>query len=277
VESLEIGDRAIAAIIGCNFDLVIFQRVYGGKARTLIRALNAVGTITAFFIADLYETPAYRETDYVFTVSDELKRILVSRGLDEGRILVVPDAIETSPSLCKDYAAMPANGLIQIVWVGAAGHWSTLDGIRLLLANDVRFADYRLLTISNHPDADIRWDLATVWQEVLRSDIGIVPVDLHAAEARVKSNNRVTMFRALGIPVICSRIPAYENVIVHANTGFSADADEDWADHLLALRDPLLRQQVGLRGRHDLFRVYGIDTIGRGFLRSVRQIARRVP
>lgn len=267
IESLDIDELLIESIVRCRFDVVVFQRVHQGRASDLIRRLKAARTRTAFFMADLYETDAFRETDYVFAVSSQLKTALVDRGMDEGRIFVLPDAIETPYTQCKQYDRKVAGAPIRIVWTGANGHWSTLNNVRRLLHSDSRFADYRLTTISLHPETDVTWALATVWDELLRGDIGIVPVDLATAEARVKSNNRVTMFKALGMPVICSRLPVYEEAIIHGETGYFADTEEDWATYLLALCDPEARRRIGLNGRHEIFRKYGIDTIGSAFLR----------
>ena len=53
VKNLNIGDPWIAAIATCSFDVVIFQRVAGGKATELVRRLRTSGTTTVFYIADL--------------------------------------------------------------------------------------------------------------------------------------------------------------------------------------------------------------------------------
>lgn len=271
VETLEIDDHSMDALLRCEFDVVVFQRVHNGRALELIERLKASKTRTAFFVADLYETNAYRQTDYVLTVSDQLKAALIERGVSDSRIFVVPDAIETDLRLCKTYAHSSA--LTKIVWIGAAGHWHTLDHVRTLVEFDARFKDFRLVTISNHPNADLPWDLASVWGEILKCDIGIVPVDLGVAEATVKSNNRVTMFKALGLPVICSRIPAYEQAIVDGQTGFIANTPEDWVRMLLVLGDASERQRIGLAGRDSAFDQYGIERIGADFCSLLHEIS----
>lgn len=271
VESLRIYDFEINAILKCHFDIVVFQRVFHGRALELIRMLKRQGTKTVFFAADLYESEVLGEVDHVFTVSVSLKEMLVKRGLDERRLHVIHDAIETSQELCKTYTGK-FQSLIKLVWVGAAGHWNTLQEIRRILEQDERLNSFRLVTISNHPEADIAWSLDTVWAEILQCDVGVVPVDLGRPESIVKSNNRVTMFKALGMPVICSRLPSYEDAIVDGVTGFFADTQESWTNSLLKLLDPATRESVGLAGRDSIFETYGVDAVGSGFLRLLQDM-----
>lgn len=265
IETLDIDDFAMHSILKCKFDVVVLQRVHLGGALKLIKMLNEQGTKTAFFVADLYESEAYKHTNYIFTASNSLKMALLDRGILADRIHVIPDAIETAPNLCKAHSKSPQN-TIKLVWVGAAGHWGTLTGLRQLLQQDERLRDFRLVTISNHPEANVQWDLETVWTEILKCDVGVIPVNIEAPESAVKSNNRATMFKALGMPIICSRLPSYEEVIVTGQTGYFADTPEEWITSLLALVDPDNRQKIGLNGRHSALDKYGISRIGKDFL-----------
>lgn len=266
IEILDIDDFSAEAILKCDFDIVVLQRVHLDGATKLIKMLKEQNTVTVFFIADLFESEVYGHADYIFTVSDSLKQVLLDRGVEDRRVFVVPDAIETAPALCKTYSNSPQK-TIKLAWVGAAGHWQTLKTIRQILKQNDSLKDFRLVTISNHPEADIQWNLETVWTEILKCDIGVIPVNLDAPESIVKSNNRVTMFKALGMPVICSRLPSYEQAIVDGKTGYiPSDTPDDWAKSLLALIDSDSRRKVGLTGRQSVFDRYGIDRVGADFL-----------
>ena len=273
-ERLDIDDYDLDILSNVRFDIVIFQRVHAGRTLELIERLKSVNTTTIFFAADLYESAAYLTTDYVFTVSDALRDELVNRGVSFTRIHVVPDAIETDESLCKEYIQGEPSEL-KIAWVGAAGHWRTLDSIRSLLRSDSRLGRFQLLTISNHANADIQWSLNTVWDEILKCDIGIVPVDTDTPQALVKSNNRVTMFKALGLPVICSKLPAYEDVIADGETGFIANTPAEWGSALLALVDPAVRKRIGLAGRMTVFNRFGMRQVGLDFCDLLHSIKDR--
>lgn len=260
-EILNIGNFGIKAIAGCNLDFVVFQRVHNGDTIHLINTLNAHGTITIFIMADIYEATAINAVKIVITTSERLKEVLIERGHNPDKIYVIPDAIETDFDLCKDYS-INNNEKITLVWVGAEGHWQTLENLKNILSENTAFKNFNLKTISNHPDADIEWNLSSVWREIIACDIGVIPVDLTRIESSVKSNNRATMFKALGLPVICSPLPAYISLIRHGYNGFIANSTEDWLDALTALSQFSIRKKIGLTGRDEVFRKFGMNKVG---------------
>jgi glycosyltransferase involved in cell wall biosynthesis len=198
-------------------------------------------------MADLYPNDMLTEVDIVLTPSNCLREMLINSGIDGRRVFCLPDAVETAPSLRKKYVpeSLDKHGTTKIVWVGNEGHWPTLDPVRALLASHPSFKTFKLVTISNHPDADIAWQLDRVWDDIMSCDIGVVPVDATKPRSLVKSNNRATMYMALALPVVCTPISSYAEFILHGVNGFLATCESDWVEQLYALRDPALRQTIG--------------------------------
>jgi hypothetical protein len=198
-------------------------------------------------MADLYPNDMLIEVDFVLTPSTCLRETLINSGIDARRVFCLPDAVETVPCLRKKYfpRSSDMHATTKIVWVGNEGHWPTLDTIRALLDSHPSFKTYKLVTISNHPDADIAWQLDRVWDDIISCDIGVVPVDVTNPRSLVKSNNRATMYMALALPVVCTPISSYAEFIRHGVNGFLATSDSDWVELLYALRDPALRQRIG--------------------------------
>ena len=229
-ESLDIRRFETAALTRAKLDFVIFQRTYGPNAVDICRKLRRNGTTCGFFMADLYPNDMLIEVDFVLTPSTCLRETLINSGIDARRVFCLPDAVETVPCLRKKYfpRSSDMHATTKIVWVGNEGHWPTLDTIRALLDSHPSFKTYKLVTISNHPDADIAWQLDRVWDDIISCDIGVVPVDVTNPRSLVKSNNRATMYMALALPVVCTPISSYAEFIRHGVNGFLATSDSDW-------------------------------------------------
>lgn len=265
VENLKINTIEKRLLEKSRFDVVIFQRVYGKSAVQICRQLRKNGTICAFFMADLFQNEMLDEVDIILTPSEYLRDQIISRGIESTKVFYIPDAVETPIFLRKKYYRNEdySEKEIKVVWVGAEGHWHTLDPIRKLFRDHPKLSQYRLITISNHSKADIQWNLKRVWNDIISCDIGIVPVDLLKPESKVKSNNRVTMFMALAMPVVCSPLPSYIKLIEQGVNGFIASTIDDWALYLELLKDVSLRKKVGESGFEYAHREFNIEVISK--------------
>jgi glycosyltransferase involved in cell wall biosynthesis len=132
---------------------------------------------------------------------------------------------------------------------------------------------FELKTISNHPDATVPWSLETVQREVFTGDIAVIPTS-GTDRARAKSNNKLTMFMAWGMPVVTGELPAYSKVIVSGVNGIIADSVDDWSKALLALRNAKARAAMGIRARRDVLQRYSIDSIGNEWIDLLNRLRR---
>lgn len=246
-----------------KFKYVIFQRVFGEKAVKLCKELQNNGTICGFIMADIFDNDMLEIVDFIIVPSEYLKEYLINNGIDADKIFYLPDAIETAPNLKKKHISKDN---IKIVWVGNEGHWETLNFIRKILRENPQLKNYELTTISSHKEATKKWNLNTVWDEILEKDIGIIPMDVSDENHLAKSNNRATMFMALGIPVVCSPLPAYLNIIENGVNGYIAQNEKEWIEYLSKLQDPILRQKIGDNAHKYAFQNFNIDLITSKFL-----------
>jgi glycosyltransferase involved in cell wall biosynthesis len=159
---------------------------------------------------------------------------------------------------------------MQLVWMGSQDNWKTLDILNEALDKIDDFS-FTLKTISNHPDADVAWDVKTVEEEILTGDIAVIPA-FDNDWGKAKSNNRLTTFMALGMPVIASRIPSYNKIIKHGNNGFLADNVDSWVKHLLQLKDVEMRRKIGAQARKDVVSEYNIDVIGKRWIEVLNKV-----
>lgn len=102
----------------------------------------------------------------------------------------------------------------------------------------------QLITIHEHPNANIKWDRFTWLDNLKQADIIIVPANYKIQPA--KSANRLTQALALGKPVICSPLPAYLDVAKrHPGAFMIADSPEEWEEKLKILKEsPSYREQL---------------------------------
>lgn len=270
-EQLLLGRLAERILLDARPDIVVFQRVNKGTSATLAKKLSLQGTKTVFIMADLFDTNMPFVCDHTIVTSECLKAQLVNCGVREDTVSVIPDPIETDYLMVKSYSDEP-HERIKIVWVGAEGNWPSLNVVQKALLHQ-SLSDYELVTISNHPLATIRWDLETVWDRILDCDVAVIPVDMTIEGFLAKSNNRLTMFKALGLPVICSPLDCYNSIIRHAENGYLASSEEEWILCLQSLRDPSLRWRMGLADREKIFEIYGIENIGKRYLNLFSSIA----
>jgi len=229
--------------IGRRREVLIFQKVESSRAVRYARLARRVGTRIVFLQADARDSAMYRVAHRVVVSSSELARLLEPRT--PGKILVIEDAIDHP----RDVVAMPGDRRegLKVLWIGARANFDSLDRIRPVLERP-GFRDLRLVTVSDHPDADVVWSTEAARREIADADVAVIPT-LDTPIARAKSNNRLTMLMGAGLSVIASPIPAYRTVVESGRNGYLAESPEDWAVALTALRDPEARRAMGEAAR----------------------------
>jgi Glycosyl transferases group 1/Glycosyl transferase family 4 group len=267
-----------ARALEAQCDVVVFQKVRGPQAVALAVQLSTAGVRTVFVVCDVVDVEMVRATDAA-TVVTEYLRSLYPKELQH-RIHVVHDGIER-PQAHKSDWSQPAGGRLSAVLVTSASlsqlpvlqHPPAWLDVRIVgrYASGVRrwqqlrwtlaglAPGQRRRTLSFLLDRRIQcvpWTFDGAYEEMLRADIGIIPVETPApstADPRpawmVKSENRLTMKMSIGLPVVAVPVPAYQDVIEHGVTGYFASSPSDWLKCLSALRDPDHRAQMGRAAR----------------------------
>jgi len=132
---------------------------------------------------------------------------------------------------------------LNVYWYGYGGNSWLAEKLRYLIEDDLGMS---LITIHEHPNADIPWNLDTVYQELQKADIIIIPANYKRQPC--KSNNRVTQSMALGKPVICDPMPSYLPIIEQGVNGFITEtgSESEWEKYLKILQDDSdLRETMG--------------------------------
>ncbi len=239
-----------------HVDTVIFSRVFNWDELELMRAAKEMGKRVLLDICeDMFDlpfpafTPMLEEAEMVICCSHVLAE--KARAVNPN-VLVIEDAVEADFAL---NCAYESGRRLRVVWVGMGGNAHHAEKLRPMIEE----LGYELVTVHEHPDADIPWELDT-WQEILAGcDIAIAPIDQQLQPA--KSNNKLTTYMALGLPTVAAPLDAYLRVVRDGENGFIARDPEEWRSALSALADPELRARIGAAAKQTALG-YHLDAIG---------------
>jgi len=250
----------------CRKGIVVIQKLKGDRVNLFIRQLQEIGAIVIYAQCDYQENNLTAMLcDHIVCPSHYLSSIFRKKGK---AVSTIPDPVEQWIERSEISALNKKN--IKLVWVGNKDKWDTLNKIRNILKSRY-FSDFQLVTISDHKDADIEWDLLTIKEKIIDCDIGIIPTKDEIG-FKVKSTNRITLFFALGIPVIADSIPSYEELIRNKVNGYICNNEEEWRIALTDLRNPKRRKEIALRAYDDIIEKYHISKVADKWIRLFQNL-----
>ena len=300
----------LPALLAARFDAIVFQKVHGASVEALAHGLRAAGIKTVFALCDVVDVAMARATDMTVIVTDYLKS-LYPPSLQH-KIRVVHDGIE-KPDLCKrDWGSHRGSARVPLravlvtsavlhrlpvlptlppwLQVTIVGRYAATPLARLSAARwsfqrahgrTEKLAVLRFL--ANRRIRCLPWHPQRVYDAMCAADIGIIPIEAappHLAGTpapgwKVKSENRLTMKMAIGLPVIATPIPSYQPVVTQGVDAYlAADADA-WLTCLEALREPAARAAMGQAARAAALRRYSMQEQARLLAAALREVLGR--
>jgi hypothetical protein len=282
-----------ATLLAEGFQIVYFQKVHGDSAVALAQELRSHGIKTVFGVCDLVDEAMAHATDATITVTEHLKGLYPA--LLQPKISVVHDGIEQPGRHKTDWGthsgsrAQPLRAVLvtsvaldRLPVLGTPPSWLQVTIVGRYPAAEnkqQRFRETRwqfagqsswparldhLRFLANPRIKRQAWHEEHVYTAMQQADIGIIPIETCASQGamtgwQVKSENRLTLKMAMGLPVIATPIPAYEPVIEQGQNGFLAGRKTDWLRYLTALRDPALRRSIGQNARQSALAGYSME------------------
>jgi len=250
--------------------VAVFVKLRGAATELLMKDLMEAGAWVVYVDCDL--EPQHRigfAADVVVCPTTELAAHYRSEGAR--RVVVIPDGVDYWLPRENLAGRHPPRRELTVGWVGHSSNWPTLEMVRSVVG-EPEFADFRLLTVSDHPEADVKWRLDEMPGNLAKMNLGIIPTARDAA-ARVKSNNRLTLFMAAGVPVIAGRIPAYQAVIREGVNGFHADTAGELRDALQRLREAGARTAIARQAHADASALFSDEVVGAEWRRLFDELA----
>lgn len=284
-----------AQLLEQGFKIVYFQKVSGPSVERLAGRLCRVGIKTVFGVCDLVDEGMARATDITLVVTEYLKT-LYPRDLHH-KISVVHDGIEHPErrkmtwSRHRGSRVRPLRAVLvssseldhlpvlrrppQWLRISIVARYPPLvQVLQRLRVTRWRYKSQqskarRLAYLRFCANPYIRchaWDPEGVYGVMQKADIGIIPIEKTGvaeeqsgtAPWQKKSENRLTMKMAVGLPVLATKIPSYESVIVSGQNGSFCQTAGDWREGLELLRDPDYRYQVGEQARMSVLSRYSM-------------------
>lgn len=243
-----------------EYDIIFFQKVRGRSVLEAIEECKRRRIKTVYSLDDWRVESAQmgNQCDVVITTTDYIKSKMFAK---HKRAIRIQNAYEGPPNTYKNNYKH-RNRLCYVY----SAHFIP-DNIKPLLK------DWNLITIGRHKTDTHKWDISTVYNNVMMCDVGIVPVDISTDEGRAKSNNRALLFMSLGLPVICSAVPDNYTIIKNGINGFIAYTEDDWNEYLKILQDPIICEKMGRQARKDVEK-YSIDFCGKEYHNLFYQLAK---
>jgi glycosyltransferase involved in cell wall biosynthesis len=112
----------------------------------------------------------------------------------------------------------------------------------------------------------IRWSRQSEMADLLQFHIGIMP--LHDDEiSRGKCGFKAIQYMSLGIPAVVSPVGVNTKIVQDGVNGFVCATNDEWKRRLgELLRDPALRERMGLAAHASIEKNYSVKATGRIFL-----------
>ncbi|MFD1510502.1 glycosyltransferase [Lacimonas salitolerans] len=245
---------AWAAIMG-TCETVVFQKANGKSHQHLMEIFKKLGIRIIFVDCDLRQDYNFLNfIDHVIVPSEFLANEY--RKTDFEQISVIPDMIDFRRSLpVRKHAPATRYG----VWIGTSDKFEYFSSLRDSILEII--PSVKITSISDHPEADIKWQL-DIFPEVLGGfDFGFIT--LASDEwSMAKSSNRAVLLMANGLPTLAENRETYANVIQHGETGFLFETPRDVINALQVLDDPTVWVKIAAAGADRAHNEFGADRIG---------------
>lgn len=278
--------------------IAYFQKVHGQSVLNEIKELTELGIKVIYGVCDLVDNEMAEVADATIVVTQYLKTLYDPKF--QHKIHVVHDGIECPDFHKSDTASSNTNRTLQAVLVTSSelldipiigrppkfleitvvGRYPPAPSLMFKIQNaywkviskkSPRNIHELIKMILFYDFKKKNWDINSVYSIMEKADIGIIPVDMcqdliphqDISYWQIKSENRLTMKMAIGLPVIASPVPSYKEVIVHGENGFLASSREEWLEYLEILRDPKIRLKIGQNARKSVLSRFSKENQGR--------------
>jgi len=228
----------------------------------------------AFIKGDARLLNGLQEVDYVIALNTDVIAELTQLGIDEGKIVPMPNGVEVSGIASKeDYSADP----VTITFVGRLhpqkGVETLLAAFEELVASEPTVA-FRLQFVGQGPlevelEARVRelglTDSVSFFGEVADVFPVMYATDIFALPSRAEGmSNALLEAMTCGLPCVVSDIPANSGVVEHERNGLLARVDDPaaWTAALSRLaQDETLRRQLGCAAVKTVLENYSISAV----------------
>jgi len=232
----------------------------------LVRERSGLGGLTITWLARWAERRVWRSADYVLPVTQVLADEIRAAGVEERRIVVLPNGVSRS-MLTTDFDGstmrrrMGLEGRVVLGFSGFVRPWHGLDLVIDLMAERAAHSDWHLLILGDGPalpDLRRRAERHGIANRVTFA--GVIERDrvaMHIAAFDIALQPRVVPYAsplklfeymALGRAIVAPDAPNIREVLVHEQTAllFDPQSSDDFCRAIERLaRDGAIRKRLG--------------------------------
>jgi glycosyltransferase involved in cell wall biosynthesis len=222
-----------------NQTSLIMKYLFNRKIETLVRGTSGV-IVGNGFLKNSFEI--YNENIYVIPTVIDLSKYPKAPSLNQSKSKLV------------------------IGWIGSPSTQKYLNLIKDVLGDLVEKFDVKIHLIGANDTGfdhesfeEIRWSEDTYLDSLSKIDIGIMPL-LDTEWERGKCGFKLLQYMGMHKPVIASPIGVNNDIVDSGVNGFLAGTIDEWKIALeVLIKNPNLREEMGLKGREKVEANYSID------------------
>jgi len=223
-------------------DLALYQNILVGhfskEAVEQCKNLRKQGkTLFYSHTEDLWNLEHQSETfnlcDYIICCSTALAQTTQSRLTSTfTKCIVIPDMAEGPHPTNGQTPHKPVDKQeLLVVYCGMGGNSHLAKNLKPTIEK----LGMKLIMITEHGDADIKWNRDTYLQDMAKADIAICPQNYELQPC--KSNVKLSVAMSLGLPTISSPLQAYKEIVREGYNGLIASNDQEWESAFIKLKD----------------------------------------
>lgn len=219
-------------------DIIILQKIKGQVNLPLLHYFKQLELKLVLIDCDLpIADEIGKVADLIVCTSKTLRDLYIQKGM--GAIY-----IEDCPEWYFNEEAETSKGKLECYWFGdnTTQKWNEVLWLQELM-KDSRLSNWKLITLSNHPSATIQWS-PDFLDTLKQADVVAIPASTNDEESGVKSANRLLQSMALSVPVVCSPLPSYTDVITSGIDGFICGSKEEWVNAFQQLENDIVRKEM---------------------------------
>jgi len=188
------------------------------------------------------------------------------------KAFVIEEALETPIELCKIHSDVEKP---RIVWCGSSGNVTYVQDV----LDKIKSAGYNLDIIAGKGYGNVEWSLETVWDNIVKNDIAIVPSIRGIRDGfdfEAKTSGRIAMYMALGVPVIATPLPSAMEIISPGINGCFANSIEEFLELINVLSNKKLRIAVSDNAREMIYQNHSVEFIANQWVNLFNKLLKAV-
>jgi glycosyltransferase involved in cell wall biosynthesis len=219
-------------------DVIVIQKYKEENSIKFIQFLKSLKCTVVFLNCDQpLGLNVAKISDKVICTSNFLLKEYVAHNIYNCNY--IPDC----PELFKQKTINQTNKkTLKLGWFGifTEESWKGVEWVKSILKKQDQ---WELVTISNSPHADYKWNSNSL-KKIWKFDAIVIPVKKINSWSKSKSSNRLLQSLALGLPVMASKIPAYEEILINNTNGVLFENEEELLATLNDLTNENLRKEM---------------------------------